>query len=152
MLLRNVSAVVLASGLVLTVGCGGSNSTAGSTHPPATPAIYTETNATAGNAVLAYSGASNGSLTAIGTYSTGGSGVGLPTYKGRFLSQLVELLERSGSALTAIIFMQWTQAARMLRPFRLPLTIHSHSSVVTLLVELRLPASPSIAPELTSTY
>ena len=86
-MLRNVIAIALASSLVFMVGCGGSgNSSSGSigssTNPTVTPAVYTETNATTNNAVLAYSRSSNGSLTAIGSDSTGGSGVGLPTYKG----------------------------------------------------------------------
>jgi 6-phosphogluconolactonase (cycloisomerase 2 family) len=44
--------------------------------------VYTENNDTTANAVLAYSRASDGSLKVIGTYPTGGTGVGLPTYTG----------------------------------------------------------------------
>jgi DNA-binding beta-propeller fold protein YncE len=47
-----------------------------------TSALYTQTNATTGNEVLAYSRASDGSLTSIGSYPTGGTGMGLPTYQG----------------------------------------------------------------------
>jgi DNA-binding beta-propeller fold protein YncE len=61
-------------------GCGsrGSNST----KTALTPAVYTETNAVGGNSVVAYAHASDGSLSGIGTASTGGIGVGLPTYTG----------------------------------------------------------------------
>ena len=73
-------------------GCGNSNNPAATSAPtspppsppppsstPPTPALYTETNATTGNEVLAYSRASDGSLKSIGSYSTGGVGTGLPT-------------------------------------------------------------------------
>lgn len=78
---------MLVSSLILAVGCGGSGSSSsggGSTSPTptVTPSLYTENNDTTANAVLAYSQASNGSLTLIGTYPTGGAGVGLPTYAG----------------------------------------------------------------------
>jgi 6-phosphogluconolactonase len=84
MSLRNVFATTLVSSLILAVGCGGSSSSKSSTGstPAVTPSLYTENNDTAANAVLAYSRASNGSLTLIGTYPTGGTGVGLPTYAG----------------------------------------------------------------------
>jgi hypothetical protein len=38
--------------------------------------VYTETNAATGNAILAYSQGHDGSLTAIGTFPTGGLGTG----------------------------------------------------------------------------
>ena len=73
-------------------GCGNSNNPPATSAPaspappapppsstPPTPALYTETNATTGNEVLAYSRASDGSLKSIGSYSTGGVGTGLPT-------------------------------------------------------------------------
>ena len=42
----------------------------------ATGAVFTETNAVAGNAVVAFSRAADGSLTYAGTFSTGGNGIG----------------------------------------------------------------------------
>ena len=39
-------------------------------------AVFTQTNATAGNAVVAFSRAGDGSLTYAGTFSTGGNGIG----------------------------------------------------------------------------
>ncbi len=86
--MRKMYAFALPSVLALIAGCG---TTATPTAPPtvstpatpkATSALYTETNATTGNEVLAYSRASDGSLTSIGSYSTGGTGMGLPTYAG----------------------------------------------------------------------
>jgi 6-phosphogluconolactonase len=92
--MRKIYAFVLLSALAVIAGCS-SGSSAPTTTPtttpttpttPATPAptsaLYTQTNATTGNEVLAYSRASNGSLTSIGSYSTGGTGQGLPTYEG----------------------------------------------------------------------
>ncbi len=38
--------------------------------------VYTETNASAGNAILAFSRAGNGSLSPLGTFATGGTGTG----------------------------------------------------------------------------
>ena len=44
--------------------------------PPRAAAVYTLSNATAGNAVLAYDRAADGSLTAAGSFATGGTGTG----------------------------------------------------------------------------
>ena len=41
----------------------------------ATGAVFTETNAVAGNSVVAFSRAADGSLTYAGTFSTGGNGI-----------------------------------------------------------------------------
>lgn len=85
MLLKSAFAASLFSALALVSGCGGSSSpavTPAPTPPAATPTVYTENNDTTANAVLAYSRASNGALTSIGTFPTGGKGVGLPTYAG----------------------------------------------------------------------
>ena len=90
-MLKKLYVFALLSALGLLGGCGGSSSSnSGSTTPPpvtptqpaATPALYTETNAITGNEVLAYSRGSNGSLTSISSYSTGGAGQGLPTATG----------------------------------------------------------------------
>jgi len=45
-------------------------------HESATGLVYTETNASGGNAVLACARAGDGSLTAIGSFATGGLGSG----------------------------------------------------------------------------
>src|SRR5665647_179047 len=45
-------------------------------HDGAAGFVYTETNGASGNAVLAYARAGNGSLTAIGSFATGGLGSG----------------------------------------------------------------------------
>lgn len=70
-------------GLVF-AGCGSSSTPPPTTTTSATiaPALYTETNATTGNSVLAYSRASSGALTSIGSFQTGANGVGLPTAPG----------------------------------------------------------------------
>jgi 6-phosphogluconolactonase len=91
--MRKIYAFALPSVLALIAGCGNSGSSTATpvtptptppapTAPAATSALYTQTNATTGNEVLAYSRASDGSLTSIGSYSTGGAGMGLPTYQG----------------------------------------------------------------------
>ncbi len=83
--MNKIRALLLVSAPVVFViaGCGGSGSSSTTAPTPAaTPALYTETNATSGNKVMAYSRSANGSLTAIGSYSTGGSGTGIPTYQG----------------------------------------------------------------------
>src|SRR5271168_3406335 len=93
--MRKMYAFALPSVLALIAGCGNSGSstaapatpaptapTAPAATPAPTPTLYTQTNATTGNEVLAYSRASDGSLTSIGSYSTGGTGMGLPTYQG----------------------------------------------------------------------
>src|SRR5277367_675812 len=87
--MKKLSAFALLSALVVIAGCSGSGTPATTTptppaptNPAATSALYTETNATTGNSVLAYSRASTGSLTSIGSYPTGGTGTGLPTYQG----------------------------------------------------------------------
>ena len=78
--------LALLSTLGLLGGCGGSStsntSNANPTQPTVTPALYTETNATTGNSVLAYSRGSDGTLTTIGSVPTGANGAGLPTYSG----------------------------------------------------------------------
>jgi 6-phosphogluconolactonase len=78
--------LLLAPVVIGIAGCGGSGSSSTTSPTPvtpaATPALYTETNATSDNKVMAYSRASNGSLTSIGSYSTGGTGTGLPAYQG----------------------------------------------------------------------
>ncbi|HKD75731.1 MAG TPA: beta-propeller fold lactonase family protein, partial [Ktedonobacterales bacterium] len=43
---------------------------------PTGGAVYTETNAASGNAVVAFSRSSSGALAPLGTYATGGAGVG----------------------------------------------------------------------------
>lgn len=60
-------------------------------------AVYTETNATSGNAVVAYARDASGALTPLGTYPTGGlgSGTGLG-------SQGAVILARGGSLLLAV--------------------------------------------------
>lgn len=87
--MNRVYALALLPVFAAAAGCGNSNSPAAATpaptssaRPAPTPALYTETNATTGNEVLAYSRASDGSLTSIGSISTGGVGTGLPTYQG----------------------------------------------------------------------
>src|SRR5277367_2114936 len=91
--MKKVYAFTLIPMFTLAASCGSSGSSAPTTStasppsptpPPAAPtsALYTETNATTGNEVLAYSRGSNGSLTSIGSYSTGGVGTGIPTYSG----------------------------------------------------------------------
>jgi 6-phosphogluconolactonase len=45
-------------------------------HRPATPSLYTSTNLTEGNTVLAYRREANGSLTFTGDFPTGGTGIG----------------------------------------------------------------------------
>ncbi len=77
------STLGLLSALSLLAGCGSSNRPA--TNPAVQSAVYVETNGTAansGNSVVGYARASDGSLTLIGTYPTGGNGVGLPTATG----------------------------------------------------------------------
>ncbi len=95
MSLRNVFATMLVSSLILAVGCGGSGSSSsggGSTSPTptVTPSLYTENNDTTANAVLAYSQASNGSLTLIGTYPTGGAALVCLRMLERYLSRSAE--------------------------------------------------------------
>src|SRR5271156_1892392 len=92
--MKKIYAFTLLPMFALAASCGSSGSSAptsstASPPPPTTPpppaptlALYTETNATTGNEVLAYSRGSNGSLTSIGSYSTGGVGTGIPTYSG----------------------------------------------------------------------
>ena len=89
--MNKLYAFALLSVLAVLAGCNNSGSSSvtspaptppAPTSPAATSALYTETNANTGNEVLAYSRASNGSLTSIGSYSTGGVGTGLPTYQG----------------------------------------------------------------------
>jgi hypothetical protein len=64
-------------------GSNGADGTPGGTGPQgpagpelAPPAVYTLTNASAGNDVAAYTRASNGNLTRKGEYTTGGNGAG----------------------------------------------------------------------------
>jgi 6-phosphogluconolactonase (cycloisomerase 2 family) len=61
-------------------GTPGANGDAGPAGPPgpssAPPAVYTLSNASSGNEVVAYRRASTGNLTLHGTYSTGGMGFG----------------------------------------------------------------------------
>ncbi|HZB88176.1 MAG TPA: beta-propeller fold lactonase family protein [Terracidiphilus sp.] len=83
--MNKMYALALLPVLIAAAGCSSGNSASAPTTPTtpttpaATPALYTETNATGGNEVMAYSRASNGSLTSIGAYSTSGLGQGLPT-------------------------------------------------------------------------
>ena len=83
---NHLSAFTVLASLALAAGCssGGTTTPATPTTPAVviTPAFYTETNATTGNSVVAYSRASSGALTSIGTYATGANGVGLPTAVG----------------------------------------------------------------------
>lgn len=62
-------------------GCSSNpvNLVPGAPPPAAGSFVFTETNATSGNAVLAYSRAASGQLTSSGVVSTGGTGVGLPS-------------------------------------------------------------------------
>jgi len=62
-------------------GCSSPSTSLAPVRPAAarTTAIFTETNATSGNAVLVYARQPGGSLQAVGTYSTGGSGTGFPS-------------------------------------------------------------------------
>ena len=75
------NSLILAS-LGLIAGCSSGGSVAPTASTTIAPALYTETNATTGNAVVAYARASTGALTSIGTYPTGANGVGLPTAVG----------------------------------------------------------------------
>jgi 6-phosphogluconolactonase (cycloisomerase 2 family) len=59
-------------GLVLALAVPG----IASAHNHAAGYVYTETNAASGNAVLAFARAQDGTLTAIGSYGTGGTGTG----------------------------------------------------------------------------
>lgn len=70
--------------LGLVAGCGSSSKPTPPASGPvsAQSSIYTETNATGGNAVMGYTVASDGSLTSIGTFKTTGNGEGLPTTPG----------------------------------------------------------------------
>lgn len=77
--------VRLAAGLILVAACTSSDQpTAPRAHPDAlaalsegsSGAVYTQSNAVAGNAVLAYRRAPDGSLTPAGSFATGGAGTG----------------------------------------------------------------------------
>ncbi len=79
---KSLCALALLSGLGLVAGCSSTTPNLVRTPPtpgPLTPLLATETNATSGNAVLTYRRNADGSLTSIGSFSTGGNGVGLPT-------------------------------------------------------------------------
>ncbi len=84
MSVKQVFTISLLSTFGLAAGCGSGNSTtsSASTTASVTPALYVETNSLSGNAVLAYSRNTDGSLTTIGTYPTSGNGEGLPTAPG----------------------------------------------------------------------
>ncbi len=81
--MRNIScALALLSGLGLVVGCSSNTPSLVRTSPtsgPLSPLLATQTNATSGNAVLTYARNADGSLTSIGSFPTGGTGVGLPS-------------------------------------------------------------------------
>lgn len=85
-------ALVLSSGIAITQG-GGAASAAGRN----AGAVYTLSNATAGNAVVAFDRAPDGTLTPAGTFATGGTGTG-----GGLGSQGALVLGDDGTALFAV--------------------------------------------------
>jgi hypothetical protein len=87
------SSILLVLGSIALTACGESSSPTGPRSNSLTPqtaarfelkkreagsrgAVFTQTNATTGNAVVAFARASDGSLTPAGTFSTGGKGIG----------------------------------------------------------------------------
>ena len=91
-------------------------------HESAAGFVYTETNASGGNAVLAYARAGDGSLTAIGSFATGGLGSqGAVTLAGdgRWLSPSTPAAmtsARSASVMTA----GWSLPITLMQPARIP--------------------------------
>lgn len=70
---RFAAAALGVAALVLLLGFSGGNALAAQVHRQA---VFTSSNAAAGNAVLAFNRAPDGSLTAAGSLSTGGTGTG----------------------------------------------------------------------------
>ena len=97
-------------------------------HESAAGFVYTETNASGGNTVVAYTRAGDGSLTVIGSFATGGlgSGGGLGSQgavtlagDGRWLSPSTPAAmtsARSASVMTA----GWSLPITLMQPARIP--------------------------------
>lgn len=85
---KNLCTLALISVLGLAAGCSSSSTPTPTPAPTIAAALYTETNAPAAangtsvNAVLAYTRGTDGSLTSLGSFPTGGNGVGLPITPG----------------------------------------------------------------------
>ena len=64
--------------VTLVLPISSAHAASGAVHGPAAPAVFAQTNDPAGNAVLAYSRAADGTLTAAGSFATGGAGASQP--------------------------------------------------------------------------
>jgi 6-phosphogluconolactonase (cycloisomerase 2 family) len=73
--LRNAGVCALFAGLVaLAIPATAAHAADGDTNGGAAPAVFVQTNDPAGNAILAYSRASDGTLSPAGSFATGGNG------------------------------------------------------------------------------